>query len=189
MFRATLPVKNKKKIRNELNLLVNRRKKISPSYVFLFFIKSPNVMSILTSRFVLPIYLLAIFYYFVKFFFIFTVIFTCLIICSSASAIKIPNTGKFPSRLKHEDLKGGSIKAAHYTNTWVSEIQGESYAVQKILERQGYVVLDEVSFNHHRFLFIPFFFFFSFWYLFFVSLFVFDTCLRCLCTVPWLQFE
>ncbi|XP_065216778.1 furin-like protease 1 isoform X2 [Planococcus citri] len=38
----------------------------------------------------------------------------------------------------------------HYTNTWVSEIQGESYAVHKILQRRGYIILDEIFANTYH---------------------------------------
>lgn len=47
--------------------------------------------------------------------------------------------------MKYEELKGNVKHGHHYTNTWVTEIQGDSYVVQKILERHGYTVLDEVS--------------------------------------------
>lgn len=102
-------------------------------------------MLILTSRFILPIYLIPILYYLLKFIFIFTVMLALfMMICSSASAFKVQqNSSK--SRFKYEEMKSYAKQGAHYTNTWVSFIEGGSYVVQKIAERHGYVILNEVS--------------------------------------------
>lgn len=105
-------------------------------------------MLILTSRFILPIYLIPVVLYFLKFFFIFVVMFAMLMmICSSTSAWKMQhNVSKF--KHKHDELKG-FVKPnnQHYTNTWVSFIEGGSHLVQKIADIHGYVILKEVSYG------------------------------------------
>lgn len=102
-------------------------------------------MLVFTSRFIVPLYVLPLVYFFLKFIFVFTVMLALfMMICSSASAFKMQqNSSK--SRLKYEEVRSYTKLGTHYTNTWVSFIEGESYIAQKIAERYGYVILNEVS--------------------------------------------
>lgn len=110
-------------------------------------------MLLLKSHFILPIYFLPILYYFLKFFFIFTVVLAVfMMICSSACAWRIQYN---VSKLKFAATKNTEPKEYNdqqYTNTWVSFIHGDSYDVQIIARRHGYVVLDEVCFFFSPFL-------------------------------------
>ncbi len=133
-------------------------------------------MLILTSRFVLPIYLIPIFYYFMKFFFISTLVLAVfLMICTSASSWKIQRSAvaafKFKGTANYElwaylDGQSSADKKSatggpdcgfnchnninhrhpyHFTNTWVSFIEGNAYAVRNIVETHGYTILNEVK--------------------------------------------
>ncbi|XKL65989.1 hypothetical protein PGB90_009409 [Kerria lacca] len=86
-----------------------------------------------------------------KFFLIFTVMVALfMMICSSASAWKLQQSAsKF--RMKYEESKEYvKYNNGYYTNTWVSFIEGGSYIVQKIAERHGYVVLNEIFPNTYH---------------------------------------
>ncbi|KAK7601148.1 hypothetical protein V9T40_008589 [Parthenolecanium corni] len=73
-----------------------------------------------------------------------------MMICSSTSAWKMQhNVSKF--KHKHDELKG-FVKPnnQHYTNTWVSFIEGGSHLVQKIADIHGYVILKEIFPNTYH---------------------------------------
>lgn len=72
-----------------------------------------------------------------------------MMICSSASAFRMQQNNS-KSRLKYEEVRSYTKLGTHYTNTWVSFIEGESYIAQKIAERYGYVILNEIFPNTYH---------------------------------------
>lgn len=103
-------------------------------------------MLILSSRFIVPIYLVPVLLYFFKFFFIFVVMFAVLVmICSSTSAWKVQHVAAARLKAKEEPEGLARLGGQHYTNTWVSFIEGGSRLVHRIADVHGYVVLKEVS--------------------------------------------
>ena len=103
------------------------------------------------TRLLLPFYVIPLCYYFIKLIFVLSVIFALfLVFCSTTSAFRIPEYSFLKAQLLPQNSLLDFVKEneglahIHYTNTWVSYIEGNPYKVQKITEKYGYVILDEV---------------------------------------------